>query len=103
MRRLLLAVLILISTLAVYLGLIRRWLLTWGATREETQESLPGDDIVQEPHFVATRAVTVAAPPPEVWKWIIQIGSARAGWYSIDRIDNASGNSLRAMLPAPFS
>jgi len=25
----------------------------------------------------------------EVWKWIIQIGSARAGWYSLDWIDNA--------------
>ena len=79
MKRLLLAVLILTSTLAVYLGLIRRWLLTWGATREETQESLPGDDIVREPHFIATRAVTIAAPPSEVWNQICRDKSGDGG------------------------
>jgi hypothetical protein len=59
---------------------------------------MPGDDIVQKPHFVATRAVSIKASPAEVWKWIIQIGSTRAGFYSIDLIDNANVPSSRNIL-----
>lgn len=83
----------------VYLFIIRPWQLTWGATKDEINQSLPGDDIVNKPHFVATRAVSIQVPPAEVWKWIIQIGSARAGFYSIDLIDNANQPSAREILP----
>lgn len=83
----------------VYSLLIRPWQLRWGATDEEVQRSLAGDDIVQHPNFVATRAVTINASPSEVWKWIIQIGSARAGWYSHDWVDNAGKPSTREILP----
>jgi len=99
MKRLLLVVLAIASMLGVYFSVVRRWLLTWGATPEETEEPLPGDGIVQAPHFVATRAVTIDAPPSEVWKWILQIGSGRAGWYSIDRIDNGGVSNSREILP----
>jgi hypothetical protein len=100
MKRLLLAILTITSGLVVvYFSLIRRRLLTWGATREEVKEPLPGDDVVQHPHFLATRAITISAPPAEVWKWIIQIGSARAGWYSLDWIDNAGVPSSTSILP----
>ncbi len=58
----------------IYIFAIRPWILTWGATQDEIRRSLPGDDLVKKPHFIATRAVTIQAPPPEVWKWIIQIG-----------------------------
>ncbi len=85
--------------LVVYFLFIRPRQVTWGATKEETQRVLPGDDLVQKPHFVATRAVTINAPPSEVWKWIIQIGSARAGWYSIDWIDNARMPSSKEIRP----
>lgn len=98
-KRLILAILTIASMLVVYFAFIRRRLLTWGATKEETTESLPGDDIVQEPHFIATRAVTINAPPSEVWKWVIQIGSTRAGWYSLDWIDNAGVPSTSKILP----
>ena len=80
--------------LLFYVLVIRPWQLTWGATKAEASQALIGDEIVQKPHFVATRAITIAAPPVEVWKWIIQIGSARAGWYSLDLIDNANKPSL---------
>ena len=100
MKRLLLAILTIASVfVVVYFSLIRRRLLTWGATSEESKESLPGDDVVPNPHFLATRATTISAPPSEVWKWIIQIGSARAGWYSLDWIDNAGVPSSRKILP----
>jgi hypothetical protein len=60
---------------------------------------LTGDEIVLKPHFVATRAVTIDAPAAEVWRWIVQIGSARAGWYSLDWIDNAGVPSTQEILP----
>jgi hypothetical protein len=89
----------LVLTAAIYLVFVRPRLLAWGATREEVMQSLPGDDIVKRPHFVATRAVTIDAPASGVWKWIIQIGSGRAGWYSIDRIDNGGVPSATVILP----
>jgi hypothetical protein len=84
---------------ALYFLFIRPWTLTWGATREEAARPLPGDDIVKKTHFVATRAVAIHASPSEVWRWIVQIGSARAGWYSIDWIDNGGKESSRTILP----
>jgi len=83
----------------VYIFLLRPRNLTWGATKAEVKMPLIGDDIVHKPHFVATRAVTIKAPAAEVWQWIIQIGSSRAGWYSLDRIDNAGVHSTLKILP----
>jgi hypothetical protein len=82
-----------------YLKILRPWQLRWGATDDEVKCTMPGDDIVQKPNFVATRAVSIKAPPTEVWKWIVQIGSGRAGFYSIDFIDNANVPSSRNILP----
>jgi len=33
-------------------------------------------------------AVTIDAPPSQVWPWLVQMGHGRAGWYSWDRLDN---------------
>lgn len=85
--------------LVVYLMWLRPWHLTWGATREEVSRSLPGDQLVARPHFNATRAITIEASPEVVWKWIIQIGSGRAGWYSIDWIDNGGKKSSETIIP----
>jgi hypothetical protein len=87
------------TTLVLYFLVIRPMTLTWGATQEEATRSLTGDNVVQKTHFVATRAVTIDAAPAEVWKWIVQIGSARAGWYSLDWVDNAGVESSRRILP----
>jgi hypothetical protein len=83
----------------LYFFVIRPWQLTWGATKDEITQSLSGDDIVEKPHFVATRAVSIKVPPAQVWKWIIQMGSTRAGFYSIDIIDNANLPSAGKILP----
>lgn len=88
-----------IVVLILYFLFIRPWQLHWGATDAEVGQTMPGDDIVQGPHFHATRAVTIQATPAEVWPWIVQIGSARAGWYSLDRLDNSGKASSRQILP----
>jgi hypothetical protein len=63
----------------------------WGATGGEQDSALPGDELVADPASVATRAVTVAAPPEEVWRWLVQIGQDRGGMYSYDWPENILG------------
>lgn len=85
----------------------REWARTWGATPEEVAAPMAGDDLVPFPPrwwrgFEATRAVTVAAPPEHVWPWLVQVGSSatgRAGFYSLDLVDNLGVPSADVVLP----
>ena len=79
--------------------LCRHWHLRWGATDAEVAAAMPGDDLVPNPSFTATRAITIAAPPEQVWPWIVQLGTGRAGWYSYDLFDNAARPSTDRILP----
>jgi hypothetical protein len=80
-------------------SLSRRWHLRWGATDAEVASAMPGDELVPHRSFTATRAITVAAPPEDVWPWILQLGTGRAGWYSYDLFDNAARPSADRILP----
>ena len=82
-----------------YARFVRPWQLTWGATAAEVSRALPSDDLVPNPTFNATRAITIAAPPEAVWPWIVQMGLTRAGWYSYDLLDNLGRPSARRILP----
>jgi len=62
----------------VYLWLIRPWYERWGATGEEVQRPMPGDDEVKRPMIKSTHAVTINARPEEIWPWLVQIGTGRA-------------------------
>lgn len=61
------------------------------ATEEERWRVLPGDELVAAAPVVATRAVSVAAPPAAVWPWLAQIGQGRAGFYSHAWLENLAG------------
>lgn len=74
----------------LYAAGIRPWMHRWDASPDEREEALPGDILISSPATVETRAVTVAAPPPAVWPWLVQMGDGRAGWYSYDRSDGAT-------------
>jgi hypothetical protein len=63
----------------------------WGATAEEATAALPGDELVPDPAVNTTLALTVAAPPEEVWAWLVQMGQNRGGMYSYDRLENFIG------------
>ena len=89
----------LIATVA-YLRLFRPWQLRWGATAAEVGRTLPGDEVVPNPTFNATRAITIAARPDQIWPWLLQVGVKRAGWYSYDRLDNFGRPSAREIIPA---
>ncbi len=75
------------------------WARTWGANEAEVRAALPGDDVVRQPTFDATRAVSIQAPPDRVWPWLVQMGYRRAGFYSYDRLDNAGIPSAERILP----
>ena len=70
---------------------IRPWHLHRGATQAEVRRSLPGDDLVPDPKFGYTQAITIKAPASEVWPWLVQIGYKRAGWYSHDWLHRLMG------------
>ena len=89
----------LVAAGAAYTWMLRPRGNRWGATDEEVAREMPGDDIVPEPDFNATRAVTIHAPPEQVWPWIVQLGSGRAGWYTWDHIDNAGVPSAEHIIP----
>lgn len=76
----------------------RQWSLTWGATHDEVAGRMPGDEIGVPEAFSATRAVSIAAPPEEVWPWLCQVGVGRAGFYSYDSLDNGGVPSSREIL-----
>jgi hypothetical protein len=59
----------------------------WGATDEEIARTLPGDEFA--PHGAsANHAITIHSPVSEVWKWLVQIGQDRAGFYSYTVLEN---------------
>jgi hypothetical protein len=82
-----------------YLRLMRPWQLTWGATADEVSRPLPGDEVVPDPTFDATRAITIAAAPEQIWPWLLQVGVKRGGWYSYDLLDNLGRPSAREIIP----
>ena len=62
-------------------------MLRWGATADEASEPLPGDERTPHPRVQSTRAVTIDAPPEQVWPWLMQMGIGRAGFYTHDWVE----------------
>jgi proline iminopeptidase len=64
----------------------------WGTTEDEKVMALPGDDLLEDPAFTYTQAITINAPQEIVWAYLIQVGYQRAGWYNIDWINGMIKN-----------
>lgn len=52
---------------------------------------MPGDALMPNPTRTNTGAVTVNAPPGDIWPWLVQIGTRRGGLYSYDWLDRLFG------------
>lgn len=89
-----------LSAVPIWAGtpLVRPWHMRWGATDAEVSAAMPGDDIVPRALFNATRAITIDAPPQEVWPWIAQLGYRRGGFYTYDLVDNAGERSADRII-----
>src|SRR3954468_22047100 len=89
---------------AGYRALLRRPILTWGATGAEPGARLPGDELLEDADGVSTRAVWIDAPATAVWPWAGQMGpEPRGGASPYDGIETplAPGmHSVDHVLPA---
>ena len=65
----------------------------WGATSEEIDSAVVGDNLCLDATLTATRSITITAAPEHVFPWIRQMGFGRAGWYSYDWLDNLGRKS----------
>jgi len=82
---------------ALYQLAMRRPILTWGATDAEAKSSLPGDELLEQPDGVSTRAIDICAPAAAVWPWLVQMGPApRGGAYTYDWIENLLGLEMHS-------
>jgi hypothetical protein len=80
--------LLFVAIIGSYIFIIRPTQLNWGATEAEIQRAMPGDDLVADPTFLSTRAISINGTPQGIWPWLIQMGYGRAGYYGYDLIEN---------------
>ncbi len=76
--------------------LFRPRILRYGGTEKEAWVELAGDDLIGNPKYQTTRAISISAPIEAVCPWIVQIGQGRAGFYSYDWIENLAGLSIHS-------
>jgi hypothetical protein len=88
-------------------SVIRPRISRWGATDREVRRALPGDELESPYGYrpISTRAITIDAPPEEVWPWLVQMGSGRAGFYTHEWVERllfityADGHSATRIHP----
>ena len=85
-------------TLLSYVGVAAfsyPWHRTWGSTGAELSMPLPGDAEPRRRELEVQHAITIDAPPEDVWVWLVQLGQDRAGFYSYDWLERAIGLGIR--------
>jgi hypothetical protein len=65
----------------------------------EDDRPLPGDELLADANAQITHHVDIAATPQTIWPWLVQMGGRRAGFYSIDLLDNGGVRSAREIHP----
>ena len=55
---------------------------------DDEERTFPGDERLKNCRYQATHSIDIEAPPSIVWRYLMQLGCDRAGWYSIDFLDN---------------
>lgn len=84
---------------------IRKTLLSTFAARLGTPDELvnvrplPGDELLPDAEAQVTHSLDIAATPSAIWPWLVQMGCRRAGFYSIDVLDNGGAPSAREIHP----
>ena len=81
---------------AIVVASLRAWSLRWGASDEELDTALPGDELVARADLTVTRAITIHADADAVWPWIAQLGQGRGGFYSYDFLENLVGCNIHS-------
>lgn len=66
----------------------------------EDERPLPGDALLPDATGMLTHGITIDASSTRIWPWLVQMGGGRAGFYSLDALDNANRPSARELHPA---
>jgi hypothetical protein len=77
-----------LAILVVSVILLTPWMDGWGATQAEIDAAYSGDELLREPARIVNRAITIQAPPEQIYPWIIQMGADKGGMYSYTWIEN---------------
>lgn len=78
-------------TVTAYWTIVRPRMLNWGATPTEARRPMAGDALLPEPDAESTMAVSIDAPPEDIWPWLRQLGQGRGGFYSYEWAENLVG------------
>ena len=81
-----------------YFGWLREYQMNWGADAEDVSRYMPGDELLDNPRFNATRAVEIDATPEQIWPWIVQMGYGKGGFYGFDKLDNGGMPSAERII-----
>ncbi|SDS01487.1 SRPBCC family protein [Actinopolymorpha singaporensis] len=65
----------------------------------DAARALPGDELIPDADGQLTQEVIVDARPTTIWPWLVQMGTGRAGFYSLDLLGNAGRRSARELHP----
>jgi hypothetical protein len=61
---------------------------------DDDEKTLAGDEIISQAKYVYNQSRIIEAPPSIVWRYLMQLGCDRAGWYSIDLLDHGGVPSI---------
>lgn len=67
---------------------------------EDSTRAMAGDEIIPDVSYSDTDHIDIEAPPRIVWRYLMQLGCDRGGWYSIDMQDNESIASADHLVAA---
>jgi hypothetical protein len=81
---------------AAYSFVVLPRLRRWGASPDEVAHAFAGDELVPDPLYTTTHAVTVRAAAEAIWPWLVQIGQNRGGFYTYDALENLAGLNVRS-------
>jgi hypothetical protein len=65
---------------------------------DDDEKALPGDEMIPGTKYQLTSHRTIEAPSQLVWRYLMQLGCDRAGWYSIDALDNGGKPSVDHLI-----
>lgn len=58
-----------------------------------------GDELLPDAREAMTHGITIHATPELIWPWLVQMGCDRAGFYSVDLLDDGGRRSAREIHP----
>lgn len=67
--------------------------------KAERSQPLAGDELIDDAAAQVTQSTTIMATPARIWPWLLQLGCRRAGYYSVDLLDNGGVPSSRELIP----